>query len=154
MNNFSGRACRKCMWNTGWAKKVSLKLLFISSPNTDRFQKFFQCYTQQEISIRWSLQIPDNLVASLHYKSLWAYFSGPPCTVKILCQKEITHYDSLEVHRCHQDILQCHCSTRNVADTVPCDSETCRMMDSKLHIHNTIRLYRVFQKNYTKFCSW
>jgi len=34
---------------TEWAKKVNPKLLFISSPNINRFLKFFHCYTQQEI---------------------------------------------------------------------------------------------------------
>jgi len=31
------------------SKKQDTKLLFISSPNIDRFLKFFLCYTQQEI---------------------------------------------------------------------------------------------------------
>ena len=33
----------------GVAKKVSSKLLFISSPYINRFLKFFHCYTQHEI---------------------------------------------------------------------------------------------------------
>jgi len=34
---------RRCFmrYYTGWAKKVSRKLLSISSPNSDRFSKFF-----------------------------------------------------------------------------------------------------------------
>jgi len=47
---------------TPWSnKKQDTKLLSISSPNIDRFSKFFHYYTQQEICIKTSLQILPHL---------------------------------------------------------------------------------------------
>jgi len=58
---FSGHTCyydnnTTC---TGWAKKVSLRSLHITSSNTGRFLKFFHCHILQEM--KWSLDIPPRL---------------------------------------------------------------------------------------------
>jgi len=42
-------------------KKQDTKLLFVSSPNIDRFLKFFYCYTRQEICNKKILQISPHL---------------------------------------------------------------------------------------------
>jgi len=50
-----------------WVKKQDTKLLFISSPNTDRFLKFFHCYTQQELFNKKIITDPTTKKLSLHY---------------------------------------------------------------------------------------
>ena len=47
---------------TPWSnKKQDTKLLSITSPNNDRFSKFFYCYTQQEICIEDVITDPPHL---------------------------------------------------------------------------------------------
>ena len=57
---------------------------------------------------------------------------------KLEKKRKKTHYDSLEVHHFHLDILRSRCSKHYFAGTVPYRIGTCTMMDNKLHIHNIV----------------
>jgi len=53
--------------STGWAKKVSLRRLHITSSNTGRFTKFFHCHILQEIcnkAMRWGGIFNDHFIAN------------------------------------------------------------------------------------------
>jgi len=56
---------------TGWAKKVSLRSLHITSSNTGRFSKFFHCHILQEICNKVIIKYSTTSPQTCCYTNLW-----------------------------------------------------------------------------------
>ena len=124
---------------TPWSnKKQDTKLLSITSPNNDRFSKFFHCYTQQEIIITDQPHL--NGVAALPCEILMSDNTPTvPCmlghcflkyklardmtydTQQLLWQKQVTIIGSINLGSqgwCHQQISH-WCSSISIRSLSP-----------------------------------
>ena len=61
INHTSVVRARRAIAYKGWPKKVSHKILSISSPNIDRFSKFFTAAFCEKFVVEWLLNIPPHL---------------------------------------------------------------------------------------------